>query len=154
MRRELILLGVALAGGGLTGWVTAPPTQVQAMPSQLAAPAPVNGGETAMASRQRLMELSVASGFTANVEAPAAPPPPDVALLFRRDLTAIEQRPGGTIVWIVDFTRDFGRRGMRVGDVYQDGWRLAAVSPQWIELRRRREVRRVAVFEPPPNLEP
>lgn len=153
MRRELILLGIALVGGAGTGWFTASPPAVEPAPSVFAPPSPIHGGAAAAETRRRLGDLDLEGGAIP-LDVVEAPPPPDIALLLRRDLTAIEQRPDGTLVWIVDFTRDFGRRGMRVGDVYQDGWRLSGASSQWIELRRRREVRRVAVFDLPPDIQP
>jgi hypothetical protein len=82
------------------------------------------------------------------------PPAPDIAQLFRRDLTAIEQGSGPAQALIVDYAQPSGRRRLRVGDIYQDGWRIARIAPQQIELRRRRETRSVAVFEMPSEEQP
>lgn len=76
-----------------------------------------------------------------------APPPPDITAVFRRDLTAIEQTPRGPIVWVVDLAQFSSRRSLRTGDVYKDGWRVSAISAQFIELRKRHDVRRVAIFD-------
>ena len=81
------------------------------------------------------------------VEAP--PPPPDVAVRFRRDLTAIEETPAGPVVWIVDAAEGSSRRAIRAGGVYADGWRVTAITPRAIELRRRAETRRVLTFSAP-----
>ena len=70
-------------------------------------------------------------------------------MLFRRDLTAIEDRDGGRVAWIIDFTQTYQRRALRVGDVYQDGWRVSRIGVQSIDLRRRREVRTVDAFALP-----
>jgi hypothetical protein len=148
-----VILAVSLSAGLASGWLTVAraPTPTPSDQAPLWA-APHHGGESIGAARERLEAL----GYGA-AEAPAsdeillaAPPPPDIAVLFRRDLTAIEQRAEGPLAWIVDFTQPNGRRSLRPGDVYQDGWRVSTVSEQVIELRRRRETRRVAVFTPPP----
>lgn len=146
MRRALFLLCVALAGGAGVGWLTAPLAGApEAAPAPAWAP-PEHAGADARRARERLARL-VAEEVTQ--EALEAPPPPDIAVLFRHDLTAIERRPDGAVAWIVDFTQEFGRRGLKVGDVYQDGWRVSAINAQSIELRRQSEVRRVGVFEAP-----
>ena len=151
MRRVLLLFGAALVGGAGAGWLTAPHADLAATPAPLELAQPVHAGVAAAEARMRLEQLHATLPAE---EALEAPPPPDITVLFRRDLTAIEQRPDGPIVWIVDFAAEFGRRGLKIGDVYQDGWRLSAVAGQYIELRRRRETKRVTVFEAPPSLEP
>ena len=151
MKRALFLLGFALAGGAATGWFTAGPPSVEGAPVALAPPSPAHGGTAAAEARRRVGEAGLA-GAAEPTDVQEAPPPPDIAVLFRRDVTAVEQRPDGARVWIVDFTRDFGRRALRVGDVYQDRWRVTRISPQWVELRRRRETRRVGLFEAPPDI--
>lgn len=148
MRRALFLLCVALAGGAGIGWLTA---HSVGAPEGARAPAlagPEHAGADARRARERLAQLVPAVPENLE-EALEAPPPPDIAVLFRHDLTAIERRPEGSIAWIVDFTREFGRRGLKVGDVYQDGWRVSAIGAQTIELRRQSELRRVGVFELP-----
>ena len=155
MRRSWLLMGAALGGGLLLGWLTAVPQRTPRGSENATVISPRHGGAAAGAAGERLAALNYAGGAEAEVyveEAP--PPPPDVAVLFRRDLTAIEQTPSGPIAWIVDLNQMVGRRGLRRGDVYQDGWRVSAIREQVIELRRRRELRRVETFVPPPELAP
>jgi hypothetical protein len=111
------------------------------------------GAETG-AARERLLELGLGEVVETAPELFEAPPAPDIATLFRRDLTAIEHGTRGAHALIVDYAEPSGRRRLRVGDVYQDGWRIARVDAQRIELRRRREVREVAVFELAPEASP
>ncbi len=144
MRRKLAILCASLIGGAGLGWFTTPRPSAPQQAQARILPLLEHGGADAWEAYQRFSAI----GFSAAAPALEAPPPPDVAVLFRRDLTAIEQRPNGRLVWIVDLTRDFGRRSLRVGDVYQDGWRVAAIGTQTIELRRRRERRRIDVFAP------
>ena len=146
------IFAVSLAGGLAAGWFTSVPAPSPAPSEQdLSWAAPLHGGESIGAARERLAALGYgAADVLASEEASQAPPPPDIAILFRRDLTAIEQRVDGPLAWVIDFTQPSGRRGLRPGDVYQDGWRVSTVHEQIIELRRRRETRRVAVFTPPP----
>jgi S1-C subfamily serine protease len=150
-----LLLAAALTLGFSAGWLTvvrAAPPALEARASD--AVAIHHGGETIGAARERLAALGFAVPVVTVVEEMAPPPPPDIAVLFRRDLTAIEQRDGGPLVWIVDDTIAAGRRGLKAGDVYQDGWRIASVDDQVIELRRRRESRRIDVYEAPQEASP
>lgn len=147
MNRQVLILAFSLIAGGGLGWVTARAPAIAAAPLALSPPSPQHGRIAAREARERFAAFGLAAAPAERTYEP--PPPPDIAVLFRRDLTAIEQREDGLVVWIVDFTQQFGRRALRRGDVYQDGWRVSAISPQFIELRRRRETRRVAAFEPP-----
>ena len=78
---------------------------------------------------------------------PPPPPPPDIAVLLRQDVTAIEETPRGPLLWVVDSSQVFARRAVPVGGEYRDGWKVVSISPQTIEIRRRREVRRVSLFD-------
>lgn len=150
--RRAVIFGAAIAGALAAGWLTAARAPALAADERAAdwAP-PQHGGEVLGAVRERLAALGYAPQLapTSDAALEAPPPPPDIAIMFRRDLTAIERRPEGLLVWIVDFTQPAGRRSLKPGDVYQDGWRVSAVSDQTIELRRRRETRSIAVFEAP-----
>lgn len=139
----LLLAGGIFAGLGL-GWYVAPAAEVSATPAPQA-PTLIDARVQAREALERLSEL----GFAPAPEVEAAPPPPDIALLFRRDLTAIEQRPTGRVVLIVDTAQAHQRRVLRIGDVYQDGWRVARIEAQSVQLRRRREVRTVDAFALP-----
>lgn len=144
MRAQLILIACGVVGGLGLGWLLTPLPEPDSAPA-LEAPAIVHAGVEARDARQRLSQLGLAPPPAVD----AGPPPPDIALLFRRDLTAIEDRPGARFVWIVDVSRAYRRRALRVGDVYQDGWRIVRISPQSVQLRRRREVRTVDAFALP-----
>ena len=144
MRRASLLVGIAMVGGAALGWLSAAPPGPRAAQSNTAPLA--HAGEVAGESAERLAALGLGVDALAT---PAAPAPPDIAVLFRRELTAIEQRGRVMLAVIVDHSQNYGRRTLRVGDIYQDGWRVAAIGPQRIELRRRRERRSVAVFDAP-----
>lgn len=151
MIRTPYLFAAAMVVGLGLGWLTATPPRdddTRAGPSASAFDVQHDGARAA-AARDRLRALGLGQVYAPASETPAAPPPPDVAILFRRDLTAVEQTPRGPIVWVVDLNQTHGRRAIRVGGVYQDGWRVSAIRPQAIELRRRRERRDIAVFDPP-----
>lgn len=152
MRRVLLLLAAALVGGFGLGWLTAGPRAAGPAPAEVALVTPIHAGALARAAAERIRELSFVLPPAEEVAAP--PPPPDIAVIFRRDLTAIEQTPAGPVVWIVDLNQPAGRRGLKSGDVYQDGWRVGAVRPQSIELRRRGEVRQVDLFATAPASTP
>lgn len=144
MRAQIFLLAGGVLGGLGLGWFTAPSPQAEAN-AALEAPAVVHAGVEAGAVRERLSALGLAPPPITE----AAPPPPDIAVLFRRDLTAIEERGATRVVWVVDFAQTHQRRALRVGDIYQDGWRVARIGPQSVQLRRRREVRTVDAFALP-----
>jgi hypothetical protein len=139
MTAQMWVIIVGVLGGLGLGWLTAPTPQAEAV-AALGIPALAHPSSEAAEARTRLTALGLNP-------APALDEgPPDVALLFRRDLTAIEERQGGFVVWIVDFNQTTQRRALRVGDVYQDRWRVERITPQAVELRRQREVRTIDVF--------
>jgi len=144
MRAQLLLLTGGVLGGLGLGWLTAP-TPEAAATAAFEAPAVVHAGLEAGDAHERLDALGLAPPPIVDT----GPPPPDIAVLFRRDLTAIEERAGAHMVWIVDFAQPHQRRALRVGDIYQDGWRVARIGPQSVQLRRRREVRTVDAFALP-----
>lgn len=143
MKAQLVLLiGSVVVGFGL-GWLIAPSPEGHAVTLETAPIA--HSGAEARAAHERLDRL----GFAPPPIVDTGPPPPDIAILFRRDLTAIEDQAGGRVAWIVDFTQANQRRALRVGDVYQDGWRVSRVGVQSIDLRRRREMRTIDAFALP-----
>lgn len=144
MRAQLFLLAGGVAVGLGLGWLTASTPEPEASPI-VDAITVVHAGVEAGAARERLNALGLAPPPVVDT----GPPPPDIAVLFRRDLSAIEDRANGRVAWIVDFTQTYRRRALRVGDIYQDGWRIARIAPQSVELRRRREVRTVDTFALP-----
>ncbi|MBU6371662.1 MAG: hypothetical protein KJS97_02955, partial [Alphaproteobacteria bacterium] len=88
------------------------------------------------------------SGFEA-VEAP--PIEPDVAETFRAAVTAVLMEKGRRVVVILDPEAPKGRRTLRVGARYRDGWKVRAIDDSAVELRRGRDVRRIELFAPPPS---
>ena len=145
MRANAVVILGSLAGGLVLGWVTVSSIQPARLAPLSLGGSLVHSGREILAARQEL-ERSVGAPPD---EATATPPPPDVAVLFRRDLTAIEQRSDGMTAWIVDYTQPYGRRSLRRGDSYREGWRISAIEPQMIELRRRQQIKRIAVFDLP-----
>jgi len=85
-------------------------------------------------------------------QAEAAPPPPDIAEQFRRDLSAVVSLGRGQGVWIVDESTAERRRLLRAGDVYKDGWRVRAIDAQSITLRKGQERREIRVTDIVPDL--
>lgn len=153
IRGTLVTIAAVLFGGASLGWVTATPPRGAMARSAAEQVAPRHGGEMARAAAERLQVLAFVVPPT--VESVAeAPRPPDIAQLFRRDLTAIEQSATGPVAWIVDRNRENRRRGLRRGDLYQDGWHVAAVRRQSVDLRRGAETRRVELFAPLPGARP
>lgn len=155
-RRDLLMLGAAIVGGAAIGWATASAPRVSA-PAEAAlqvAVEPRHGGVMAGAAAQRLTQLSFVTPPTPEPVPETPPPPPDVAVVFRRELSAIEQTPNGLVAWIVDPNQPNGRRALRRGDVYRDGWRMSAISAQTIELRKQQARRRIDLFAPIEEVSP
>ena len=146
MLRVVYFVAVCLAASVGVGWVTTPMPQSATHARRAVIVAPHHSGERAAAARSRLAALGL---LPPPPPEPTQPPPPDVAVVFRRDLSAIEHTRRGYQVWVVDLDQEHGRRGIRAGGIYQDGWRIASITPQTVELRRRGETRRVAVFDLP-----
>jgi hypothetical protein len=144
MKAQLLLLVGGVAGGLGLGWLTAPLPDVEAR-AAFETPNIVFAGAEAGQAYDRLNALGLAPAPLIET----GPPPPDVAVLFRRDLTAIEEVGGRRVVWIVDLSQSHQRRALRVGDSYRDAWRVARINHQSVELRRRREVRIVDAFALP-----
>jgi hypothetical protein len=112
----------------------------------------VHAGRRIAAAAFELRTLHAPSPKSAPVldaSAPIAPPEPDVAETFRRDLSAIVWRKGRPNAVIVDASARSGRRVLAIGSVYRDGWKVRAISDSTIELKRRRDVRRIDIFAPP-----
>lgn len=78
-------------------------------------------------------------------------PEPDIGDLFRADVTAVLVEKGRRVVVIVDPGAPKGRRTLRVGARYRDGWKVRAIDDSAIELRRAGETRRIDLFAPPPG---
>lgn len=155
-------LFVAIAGGLGLGWLLTPPEDV-GPGERVRAPAGLaevkHGGEALGASARRLAALGLdmpeaaPEPETGEPSEPPTDPAPseDIARAFRRDLTAIEQTASGPVAWIIDLNASHGRRALAKGEEYADGWRVASLDGQTIELRRGGDARRIVVFELPPD---
>ena len=143
MKAQLFLIAAGVVGGLGLGWLTTPTPETHTVTFET--PAIAHARTEIRPARAHLARL----GLAPPPQLDTGPPPPDIAVLLRRDLTAIEDRDGGRVVWIIDFTQTYQRRALRVGDVYQDGWRVSRIGVQSIDLRRRREVRTVDAFALP-----
>jgi hypothetical protein len=144
----------ALLGAFCLGWLlntreAAPPQAARVLSMEVLSPG---------APRELIDRISALDGGTIP-DWIVAPRPlqtvqvaPDISRTFREDLAAIEQTQSGPIIWLVDLEQLSGRRAVRVGEVYKDGWRLSAISAQMIELRKNRDHRQVAVFDTLPAI--
>jgi hypothetical protein len=71
------------------------------------------------------------------------PPPEDVSVTFRRQVTAVLTNGDPHIVLA-------GGRKIGRGEVYQDGWRVRDISSQRAVLTKGRETRNIDLFSAPP----
>jgi len=147
MKTLWLLMAPLVAGGFGAGWlmiheqVAPAATHVSAHAIDLR-----RGGDIAAMSRARFAQLHPPPPPAPTID---APPPIDIAVQFRQKLTAIERGSTGPIAWVVDPDAEMSRRPIHKGQIFQDGWIVAAIEDQEIVLRRRREIRRINVFDPP-----
>ncbi len=149
IQRHFLMWGAGVAAGALVGALTAVPPRAAAPRTDAHTLAPMHGGALAAKAAERLAAVSFAA--PPPIEIPQAPPPPDIAVTFRRELTAIENTASGAIVWVVDWNQASGRRAIHRGGEYRDGWRVSEIGNQTVELRKRTETRRIDVYAPPPE---
>lgn len=141
----------ALMASSVAGWLTAGLAQSEAIDAsvQVAAPAP----PVVQHARENVAPAAFAFGVpeatTESVPAEFAPAEPDVAETLRRVLTAIVAERGRRVAIIVDPAAQSGRRTLRVGSTFRDGWRVTRINEASVELRRRGETREVSAFTPP-----
>ncbi len=90
------------------------------------------------------------------VTAPPPPPPIDVSVVFRRELSAIVPvaAPGAADAGLTAVLAESGggmhkARTLRVGDEFQDGWRLVALTRQTALLKKAKDQRTIVFFGPP-----
>lgn len=76
-----------------------------------------------------------------SIEVNRPPPAPDIAELFRRDLTAVVAEAGTRVVVVIG--EDRTPRRLAEGAIYRDGWRLVSIGAGEVVLRRRGEMRRI-----------
>lgn len=149
-RRVLYLLAGGVLLGAGAGALSATPPRAPAPPNDARTLAPAHGGSVAARAAERLASVSFAAPPPAEAPEPP-PPPPDIAVTFRRELTAIERTSSGPVVWVVDWNQASGRRAIHRGGEYRDGWRVAEIGNQTVELRKRTESRRIELYAPPPE---
>lgn len=87
--------------------------------------------------------VAVAEVAAATPAKPKRPPAPDVAVQFRRDVSAVLLGAAGPVLIMVDPGSATQRRVLRVGERYRDGWVVEDVDTQTVLLRRRQEIRTV-----------
>jgi hypothetical protein len=154
MMKRLALFLAAVVGAGLIGMAfgqLAPPRPTPASQAHTLRTPEVEDAQRAIASASFAFKtLHPPPAPIAPSEGADAPPPePDVAVLFRRDVTAVLEERGRAVVVIVDAAAKGGRRTLRIGARYGRGWKVAAISASQVELRRGRETRRIDLFAPP-----
>jgi len=152
----LALIPAAALAGGLAGWFGASSNPIDGVAAVAGgrqnAPGLSRPGQAAAASAAVLAQRLAPPPVAAAAPSPAAviarrpaPPPPDVAAAFRAELTAVvrdEQGPRAVLA------SPSGRRDLAVGDMFRDGWRVAAIGRGDAVLTRAGETRRVAFYAP------
>jgi hypothetical protein len=86
--------------------------------------------------------------------APPAPPPIDIASQLSRDLTAVVRGGEGSTLLLVDSSDPFGRRSLRRGETYLDGWRVREINGTEIVLGKGRSERRIPIMQGAPRPTP
>ncbi len=100
--------------------------------------------------------LNTAAEFFAKLNPPPAPPPPppapppppkpDISFVFRQQVRALTHQGTGPAILL---ERDGMRRTLRLGDVFEDGWRITALNSQQVELTKGKLRRRLGFFVKP-----
>jgi hypothetical protein len=144
---------VAVAGLGI-GWFAAPPLPApDADDPSAQPPQALHAGASVEEAARRFGAYDVAEPEPIPTElAEAAPPPPDIADQFRRDLTAVVAVGDAQGAWIVDESTAERRRLLRSGDVYKEGWRVRGITAQSITLRKGEERREIRVTDVVPDI--
>jgi len=101
-------------------------------------------------------------GLVAPIEEAAAgedeedAPTIDVATQLRRDLTAVVHSGQRPVLWVVDPEAELGRRAVRRGQEYRDGWSFVSLAGNEIVLRKTgaEDLRVPIVGEAPATAEP
>lgn len=182
MKAMPILFVAAMMAAFLLGFVREPPLAAgleQGGAIAPSAPKVVHAGETFRLARDQLatarigtyrppaqagpMTFSdVASAMPPGEpppDLPVAPPPPpppppvDIATHFGRDLSAVMRGPGGPVLVLVDSAGGSGRRVLKPGQGYRDGWRVQKIERGDVVLAKGRSTRRIPISRgvPPPE---
>src|SRR5689334_1432661 len=121
MIRVLVIAGLvavpaAVALGVWAGQNQTPQESVLAVRQN--APLVAKPGRSAAAAARSFAVLAPPPPPAPKPVGPAVPPPPDVAVVLRQDVRALAPDQGQLIL--------AGRRSLKLGDPYRDGWKLAA----------------------------
>ena len=147
--RAVVLIAAvgAPAAAGVGYWQGLRPSAVQVAPARATAPPLI------VKPGWGAKEAAV---YLASLNAPPPPPPappkvvaavatgPDVAVQFRRDLSAVLNSPGAPPKVVLG-----SRRSLSPGDMYRDGWKLESVSSTSATLTKGADTRRIGLFSPP-----
>jgi hypothetical protein len=82
---------------------------------------------------------------------PAGPPPLDIAVVFRGDLTALVGSPAAPRLLMASLGP---KHLLRRGSLYGEHWRLASLSGEDVVLKRGSEERRISLFGPAQKARP
>lgn len=76
-----------------------------------------------------------------------APEPPalDIAVEFRRDLTAVVRTKRQVTLWVIDRGTTLERRSLKKGQEFRDGWLIDAITEKDVSLRKNDEVRTIPI---------
>lgn len=72
-------------------------------------------------------------------------PPIDIAVEFRRDLTAVVRTKREVTLWVIDRGTTLERRRLKKGQEFRNGWLIDAITDKDISLRKNEEVRTIPI---------
>ena len=78
---------------------------------------------------------------------PPPPPPIDIASSFSNALTAVVRGPEGPTLLLVEASDPAGRRALRRGEGYADGWRVQEINAAEVVLRKGESERRIPIMQ-------
>lgn len=156
-----IIITAAVLIACLMGWLVNPEARVANLPvvsARLAVPSVPQPGAS----------LGASAAYFNQIHPPPLPPPkpapplkpaplpkPDIRVVFRREVSAVVEEaptPGGAktyaVVLISQRPSVTHFRRLHVGDAFDDGWRLAALTPQAAELKRKAETAVIGFYGP------
>lgn len=155
MIRSAALIGVALTLLAFClGWCVKPTPDALTPPvvaMRQNAPAVTKPGWAVKGAAVYFAKLNAPPPPPPAPKPPPPPPPPDVSTVFRAQMAAVVETPEGLRLLVAN--RQTGVRQTRMlnrGDVFQDGWTVAAFDHRHVELHKGAERRLVPFFGPLP----